>query len=205
MLALAAPALAKPQRVVSLNLCADELALRLAHPDVVKSVTWLAQDRRNASADVADMADALPPNDGHAEEALGYRPDLVLVGPYADPAAGALLERVGAPVVDVSQPHTLDGAWREIRRVAAALGEPQRGEAMIAAIEARLSRVAVDPRSPRLEALVLHPAASPSGAVRWSMRFSTRAGLDNLAARRLDLAADAGSAARPAALPAPMR
>ncbi len=68
---LASPAFAKPQRVVSLNLCADELALRLADPGVVKSVTWLSQDPRNAN--MAAKAAALPANDGHAEEALAYR------------------------------------------------------------------------------------------------------------------------------------
>ena len=35
---------AAPQRIVSLNLCADELVLRLAPPGTVKSVTWLARD-----------------------------------------------------------------------------------------------------------------------------------------------------------------
>ena len=91
LVAIASPALAKPQRVVSLNLCADELALRLADPGVVKSVTWLSQDPRNAN--MAAEAAALPANDGHAEEALAYDPDLVLVGPFADPASIALLKR----------------------------------------------------------------------------------------------------------------
>ncbi len=45
---------ASPLRVVSLNLCADELVLRLAAPGTVKSVTWLARDP--ALSNVAALA-----------------------------------------------------------------------------------------------------------------------------------------------------
>jgi iron complex transport system substrate-binding protein len=184
---LASPAFAKPQRVVSLNLCADELALRLADPGVVKSVTWLSQDPR--SANTAAMAAALPANDGHAEEALAYDPDLVLVGPFADPASIALLKEVGAPVVEVGAPQTLDGVRRQIRDLAATLGEPRRGEALIADMEARLASVAVDPSQPRLKAVVLRPNGFTVGPGSLVDEILTRAGLDNLAAR-LDIAAD---------------
>ncbi|MGA2495314.1 MAG: ABC transporter substrate-binding protein, partial [Roseiarcus sp.] len=187
LVAIASPALAKPQRVVSLNLCADELALRLADPGVVKSVTWLSQDPRNAN--LAAKAAALPANDGHAEEALVYDPDLVLVGPFADPASIALLKQVGAPVVEVGAPQTLDGVRRQIRDLAAALGEPQRGEALVAAMDARLARVVVDPGGPRLKAVVLRPNGFTVGPGSLVDEILTRAGLDNLAAR-LDIAAD---------------
>ena len=184
---LASPAVAKPQLVVSLNLCADQLALQLADPGVVKSVTWLAQDPRSGS--VAAQAAALPANDGHAEEALAYNPDLVLVGPFADPASIALLKQVGAPVVEVGAPRTLDGVRRQIRDLAATLGEPQRGEAMVADLDARLARVAVDPGGPRLKAVVLRPNGFTVGPGSLVDEILTRAGLDNLAAR-LDIAAD---------------
>jgi iron complex transport system substrate-binding protein len=42
--AFASTAAAAPVRIVSLNLCADEMVLRLAVPGTVKSVTWLARD-----------------------------------------------------------------------------------------------------------------------------------------------------------------
>jgi len=187
LVAIASPAFAKPQRVVSLNLCADELALRLADPGVVKSVTWLSQDSR--SANMAAKAAALPANDGHAEEALAYDPDLVLVGPFADPASVALLKQVGAPVVEVGAPQTFDGVRRQIRDVAASLGEPERGEALIAELDARLARVAVDLSRPRLKAVVLRPNGFTVGPGSLVDEILTRAGLDNLAAR-LDIAAD---------------
>jgi len=188
LVAVAAPAVAKPQRVVSLNLCADELALRLADPGVVKSVTWLSQDPRNANA--AAKAAALPANDGHAEEALGYAADLVLLGPFSDPASIALLKQTAAPVVEVGVPQTLAGVRWQIRDLAAALGEPQRGEALIADMEARLARVSIDRREPRPTAMVLQPNGFTVGRGSLIDDILTRAGLDNLAARRLDIAAD---------------
>jgi iron complex transport system substrate-binding protein len=188
LVAIAAPAIAKPQRVVSLNLCADELALRLADPGVVKSVTWLSQDPRNAN--LAAKAAALPANDGHAEEALAYDPDLVLVGAFSDPSSIVLLRQVGAPVVKIGAPQTIDGVRRQIRDLAAALGEPQRGEALVADMDARLARVAVDPSAPPPTAIVLQPNGFTVGRGSLVDEILTRAGLDNLAARRLDVAAE---------------
>ena len=163
------------------------MALRLADPNVVKSVTWLSQDPRNAN--MAAQAAALPANDGHVEEALGYRPDLVLVGPFADPASIALLREVGAPVVEVGAPQTLDGVRRQIRDLAAALGEPERGEALVADMDARLARVNVDPSRPRPKAVVLRPNGFTVGPGSLVDEILARAGLDNLAAR-LDIAGD---------------
>jgi hypothetical protein len=82
LLAVAAPAFAKPQRVVSINMCMDELVLRLADRDAIASVTWLSQDPRNAN--MAEAAKGLPANNGLAEEALSFHPDLVLAGPFTE-------------------------------------------------------------------------------------------------------------------------
>ena len=161
-------------------------------PGVVKSVTWLSQDPR--AANLAAQAAALPANDGHAEEALAYRPDAVLVGPFADPASIALLQRLGAPVVEVGAPQTLDGVRRQIRDLAAALGEPQRGEALVAAMDARLARVVVDPSRPRLKAVVLRPNGFTVGPGSLVDEILTRAGLDNLARAARHRRRRAGSA-----------
>ena len=70
----------RPARIVSLNMCTDELVLRLADPARIASVTWLSQDPRNAN--MAEAARRIPANHGLAEEALGFRPDLVVAGAY---------------------------------------------------------------------------------------------------------------------------
>ncbi|WP_354002086.1 hypothetical protein [Pseudotabrizicola sediminis] len=57
---------ASPQRVVSINLCTDQLAMLLAEPGQLISVSFLAQDPR--SSVMVDEALACPANRALAEE-----------------------------------------------------------------------------------------------------------------------------------------
>ena len=56
----------KPGRIVSLNMCVDELILRLAQPQNIASVTWLSRDPKNSN--VAELGAGVPFNHGLAEE-----------------------------------------------------------------------------------------------------------------------------------------
>jgi iron complex transport system substrate-binding protein len=179
--ALAAEPAAKPQRIVSINMCMDELVLRLADRDAIASVTWLSQDPRNAN--MAEAAKGLPANNGLAEEALSYHPDLVLAGPFTERSTIALLKQVGAPVVEFDVPETFDGVRRQIRDVAAVLGEPQRGEALVADIDRGLARISVDANRPPLNAIILRPNGFTVGPGSLVDEILRRAGMTNLAAR----------------------
>ncbi|MFJ5486682.1 ABC transporter substrate-binding protein, partial [Hansschlegelia beijingensis] len=147
-------AAAAPSRVVSINLCTDELLIQLADRAQVASVSWLSTV--SAGSNVAERVKDVPQNRGFAEEVVAARPDLVLAGRYTARAAVSVLRRVGVSVVDADAPRTLDGVRAEIRRVAEAVGHPNRGEAMIAELDRRLSRPALV-REPRLRAAVLRP------------------------------------------------
>src|SRR5690606_31042246 len=77
MLAAAAlPAESAPQRVVSMNLCTDQIAMLLAAEGQLISVSDLAADPRMSS--MADKAAAYHENHGRAEEIYLMRPDLVI-------------------------------------------------------------------------------------------------------------------------------
>ena len=175
-----------PRRIVSINMCTDELLLRLADRDAIASVTWLSRDPRNAN--MAEAAKGLPANSGLAEEALSYHPDLVLAGPFTERSSVALLRQVGAPVLEFSVPETLDGVRRQIREVAAAIGEPQRGERLVADIDRRLARISLDPSRPPLRAIILRPNGFTVGPGSLVDEVLRRAGMTNLAAR-LDIGA----------------
>jgi iron complex transport system substrate-binding protein len=69
--AWAEDAAAVPRRIVSLNLCADELVSRLADRASVASVTWLSRDP--TSSNVSDLAAQVPINHGLAEEIIPLR------------------------------------------------------------------------------------------------------------------------------------
>lgn len=178
---LAAPALAgKPERIVSLNLCADELVLRLADEGRVASVTYLARDPR--SSNVADLAATVPVNRGLAEEVAALRPDLVIVGAFTTRSTTAALQRLGIPLLELGVPNSLEEAYAQIRQVAAAIGEAGRGEEMVARMSAALAALPSVPAA-RPSAVVLRPNGFTAGKGSIADDVLSHAGLDNLAAR----------------------
>lgn len=177
--AVALESAAKPKRIVSLNMCTDELVLRLADPSAIASVTWLSQDPRNANR--AEMARQFPANHGLVEQVLSFKPDLVVAGALSTRSTVALLKRVGAPLREFGVPQDLDGMRAQIAEMAAVLGEPARGRALIADIDARLSRLAPRVGDKPATALVLRPNGFTVGRRSLVDEILTRAGFVNLA------------------------
>jgi iron complex transport system substrate-binding protein len=126
-----------PRRVVSLNLCSDQLLIELLPRERIAGVSHLAADPTVSA--VAERAIGLPVTRGEAESVLALDPDLVLAGAFSTPATVYILERVGRRVVRVGPASELAGIRREVRRVARALGEPARGEEMLARLDADLA------------------------------------------------------------------
>ncbi len=133
----AASAGPRPQRIVSINLCSDVLALELADPGTVKSVFRVAADPEDSP--VADLAAKLPLNNATAEDILAAKPDLVLAHRYSSPFTLALLARAHVPVVQVKDAASFEDIRDNVRAVASALGHPERGEAWIARFDASLA------------------------------------------------------------------
>ncbi len=125
-----------------MNLCTDQLAMLLAAPGQLVSVSHLAADPLSSA--MAAEAAAWPANHGQAEEVYLLHPDLVLAGTYTSLAAVDLLQRLGVPVVQVPPVTALDQVAPQIRLVGAALGRNPEAEALAAAFEARLAALAVD-------------------------------------------------------------
>lgn len=150
-LGLAPGAGAMPARVVSMNLCTDQLAMLLAAPGQLISVSFLAADPMS-SAMAAEARD-YPLNHGQAEEIFLMHPDLVLTGRYTARAAADLLRRLGVKVVTVDAPATLDAVPDTMRTVGAALGRTAEAEAMATDFTARLAALRAHPAAPRLAAL----------------------------------------------------
>jgi iron complex transport system substrate-binding protein len=136
-----------PRRVVSLNLCADQLLIALADRDQIASVTFLARDPELSH--LAAEAASVPSNGGSGEAILLGRADLVLVGAYDGRARRDLLDRQGVPTLVLEPWRDLHHGRAQIRTVAARLGHPERGERLVAAIDAALSRAAGAATAPR--------------------------------------------------------
>jgi iron complex transport system substrate-binding protein len=129
-----------PQRIVSLNLCTDQLLMALAPEQRIASITWLSRSEGDPS--LLSLARRLPANHGGAEEVLALRPDLVIAGRFTTGATRALLRKVGVPLLEVDSVNDWDGIRRVTREVAAAVGEAARGEALLQRMDADLAQLA---------------------------------------------------------------
>ncbi|MBB4630561.1 ABC transporter substrate-binding protein [Sphingosinicella soli] len=152
----AAPVPAPAARVASLGLCTDELALLLAEPGQLVSISFLGHERRETP--LARKARGLHSNDGKFSSVAHLKPDLVITGGVVNRFARELAERTGTRVIDVPPPMTLDDLRRNIRTVAAALGHPARAEALIGWMDARLGAV---PDSPRAALMIVAGGLTP--------------------------------------------
>lgn len=131
---------AKPMRVMSLNQCTDQLVLALLPPDRIASVTWLSRDPE--SSVMVRAARRVAVNHGDAEEVVRQKPDLVIAGTFTTPATTAMLRRLGYPIVLVPEATSFADIRAVTRQVAAAVGEPARGEALIAHMDTELAALA---------------------------------------------------------------
>lgn len=136
---LASSAWAKPERIVSINLCADQFLLAMADPASIASVSYFAPDPDVSS--LAARARGIPVNYARAEEVLLFRPDLVLTGAFTTRTTADLLRRLNVPVHVVDVPTDLDGVRRVTVAVAEAIGEPEKGAALVADMDRRLAAI----------------------------------------------------------------
>lgn len=128
-LAGAAGAEASPRRVASLNLCTDELLLMLAAPAQIASVTHLSQ--QEAETPLWQQARRYPRNDGSLLSVVALRPDLVVTMGGGIRDRTDIAGRLGIPVVDLVFAQSLSDVAENIRRLAAALGRPGAGTALL--------------------------------------------------------------------------
>lgn len=137
-----------PQRVVTMNLCADQLAMMLAAPGQLVSVSSIARDPR-ASA-MREEAQEYPVNNGLAEEVYLLAPDLVIAGSGSTPVTTDMLERLGINVVRFEPAYSLEAVRERIVQMGELLGQEAEAAQLLAGYDARLAALApVGPARPR--------------------------------------------------------
>jgi len=134
-----------PKRVVSFNLCADQLLLTLADPAQIAALSPYATDATLSVT--AKQAEAFPKIDWNSESVVNLAPDLVLSG-FSDRPTQAILAATGLRVVQVALVRNLAEARAQVREIAALLGHPERGEILAEKLrraESDLKAVALKP------------------------------------------------------------
>lgn len=172
-----------PARVVSMNLCTDQLALMLAEPGQIVSVShWSA---RPTASNLAEEAARLPLNRGSAEAVYLMRPDLVIAGTFTSHASVAMLGRLGIRVEIFPAAASMTDISAAILRMGALLGREAAAEALDARFRGQLAALADRAkRHPRMGAAYHYPNNYTSGAGTLEHEIMDRAGLDNLAAEQ---------------------
>ena len=123
-----------PQRIVSINMCADQLLLALADPDQIAALSPYAANPTMSF--MAARGAKFRHDAGQAETVVALHPDLVLAGSFNDPATLAMLTRLGYRIEHVDAANSIGESIVQIREVAAITGHPERGAALIARIDA---------------------------------------------------------------------
>lgn len=119
-----------PQRVVTVNLCLDQIALRLAAPGQLVGLSYLSHDPRLSV--LADRARAIAPVRAKVESILDLRPDLVIFDRDAHANIKRLVRKAGVPILEVPWASSLEDAEDLIARIGAALGRDAESRAIVA-------------------------------------------------------------------------
>ncbi|MEM8934956.1 MAG: ABC transporter substrate-binding protein [Pseudomonadota bacterium] len=130
----------KPARIVSINLCTDQMLLELARPEQILSVSFLAADP--ISSTVADKAATIPTNRGGAEEILALDPDLVLAGSFTTRQTVRLLRNLGIPVAEFAPAQSIAAVKENYKEIGDLIGAAGKAEAFNKRIDDAVAHVA---------------------------------------------------------------
>ncbi len=144
-----------PRRVVSANLCTDQLLLALADESQIVSLSPFALDP--GMSFLADQARRFPTNRGTGEDLVRTEADLVLIGAFDGRYTRELLKQRGLSFLPAAPWRSMTDGFDQIRNISKELGHRERGETMIGEIEQAMGelRALAAKRATRPSALIL--------------------------------------------------
>lgn len=149
-------------RVLSINMCADQMVMLLADPSQIVALSPLSQE--SAGSYLHELAQAYPQARPSAEDILPREPDLVLSGPYPPRYTVAMLDELGIAHESLSIANSVSAMLGNLARVGELLQQEEKAARIIEQLELRLGQIA-DTVKALDEALVLSDGRRPSAAV----------------------------------------
>jgi iron complex transport system substrate-binding protein len=125
-------------RVVSINLCTDQLLMTLADPAQILGLSPYSRDAARSWA--ATEAKKYRRLSGEAEDVLVLGPDVVVASRYTKRATRELLKHHGMRVADFDIAKSIDDVKEQVRRMGDLVGHPDRAEAQVARLDAAIVR-----------------------------------------------------------------
>jgi iron complex transport system substrate-binding protein len=168
-----------PRRFVSINLCTDQLLLTLADREEIIALSPFATDP--ILSFMADSAVDFRHDAGTAEQVIMLDPDLVFAGRFTRRATRDLLTRLGYEVVLFDPARSIDQSIDQIAEFAKLVGNTERGDQLIGAIEAaREEATGQAPRQPLPTAAVYRRRGYVTGADTLTNELLEIAGFANI-------------------------
>lgn len=168
-------------RVISLNPCLDAMLVHIADRSQIVALSHYSRDPQQSV--IAAIARGYPITYESAEEVIALRPDVVLTAAHSSPATRAALKRLHIHAELFKVPNSWVENQAQIRRIAEAVGHPDRGEALIGRIEAALAKGAPPAGTRPISALVFQPNGFAAGHGTLVDEMMRRAGFVNVAER----------------------
>lgn len=174
-----APAPRPHPTIVSLNPCTDAILAEVADPAQILAISHYSHDPRGSSMDLA-KARRFRTTGGTVEEVLALDPDVVVGSSFMDPATRGALGDLGMRVEAVGIASTVADSEAQVRQLAAVAGHSERGEALVARIEAALAQAR--PTGPPVPAILWQPDGIVPGEGALVSELMRRTGFANASA-----------------------
>ena len=132
----------KPKRIMSFMTGTDEILLGLVETDRMVAINREFADPSRSN--VYDLAQKIPhviERNPPVERIISLQPDLIIVHAWISEEKIQTLRDFKIPVVVVKSPKSLKEIHSTIRLIAAAIGEPERGERLIAKMTDELAKL----------------------------------------------------------------
>ena len=131
----------KPKRIVSYSISTDEILMALVEPERIAALSRLVDDPGVSS--IVQEAKKIPNRvQGQSVEGvLAFKPDLVIIPDFHPPEMLQSARELGLKVYIYKTPSNVEGVKRSIRQLAALTGEKEKGEEVIAKMDAKINKV----------------------------------------------------------------
>ncbi len=169
--------------IVSLNPCTDAILVEVADPAQILALSHYSQDAASSSMDLA-TARRFASTGGTVEEVLALRPDVTVSGNFISPATVSAMGHLGLRLEQLPIASTVAASEAQVRTLARLAGHPERGDALIARIEAALIRAAPSPGSVPVSAVVWQSGGMVPGGDSLIAELLSRTGFANLSVAR---------------------
>jgi iron complex transport system substrate-binding protein len=166
-------------RIVSMNVCTDQLVLSLADPQQILGLSRYSRDAAESFA--AGEARRFPILSGGAEDVMVLKPDVVVASLYDKRSTRELLRQHGLHLAEFPVPRNLDEVKAQIRQMGEVVGHADRATAEIARLDLAIARAREAVAAKPYRVLPLSRRGWVSGSDSLESSLLSAAGLSNAA------------------------